>query len=82
MCVNILQCLKVSDIPNIVMCHSCRLQPSIIAHFDFILPEQDGTASDNSFLVVMEMTLAGGRAIFGTHVEKYPVSSSFFKKFL
>ena len=57
------------------MCHSCRLQPTNIAHFDFILLEQDGAASDKSFLVVMEMTLAGGHAIFGTHVEKYPASS-------
>ena len=82
-----LQSLKVSDIPNMVMCHSCRSQPYNIAHFDFILPESQWSPGDANkdlyFSAVMDMyQKRTGFVLFETVIQRFPVSTCFRERLI
>ena len=79
--INFLQLRKISDLHDILYCHTCKINPSIIADFDFTLPEIIYSGSANfpfleenpSFSGLLQMYLPPDSFILEKHVDLNPV---------
>lgn len=63
-----------------LLCHSCKMEPSIVAHFDFEYPVAvtGKTPKDLAFVGYMKMFLKSTDPILETHIDIYPVRFLFF----
>ena len=63
-----------------LFCHSCKIEPSTVAHFDFQYPACSVTGKalkDLAFVGYMKMFLKSAEPILETHIDIYPVRSYF-----
>ena len=64
-----------SEMSDILLCHSCKVEPSTVAHFDFQYPAAvtGKTLKDLAFVGYMKMFLKSTDPILETHIDIYPV---------
>ena len=60
---------------DMLYCHTCKLEPSTVAHFSLTLPDSSAgrVIGDLIFSGHIEMSFSSGERIFDTDLDIFPV---------